>query len=312
MFFESDRIIHMREMILSDSEERRATALSKLRRYQKQDFIGILSEFSGQDVIIRLLDPPLHEFLPNDEHGILALSQEVGIPVATITQRVTDLKELNPMLGFRGVRVGVCFPEIPRMQAEAIFEAALEVKNSLGKDPRPLIEVPLVGSAKELAIVKKVVDQVAESMGLPKVGGPISWGFGAMLETPRGCLTADQLANLCDFFSFGTNDLTQMTLGFSRDDSGKFLDQYRKLGIYEADPFQAVDQEGVGQLMAIAVSKARSVKPNINIGLCGEVAGDLSTIMFVDSLGLDNVSVSPYRVPVARLSAAHSALKRKA
>jgi pyruvate,orthophosphate dikinase len=317
MFFDGARIVHMRQMILAETPEGRAAALARLLPYQRADFVQLLREFAGLPVIIRLLDPPLHEFLPREPAAIASVAAEVGVSEEQVRAKVAALSEMNPMLGFRGVRVGIVYPEITAMQARAIFEAALQVQqeatsstddNKKKKVPLPKIEVPLAGHVNELKIMKEIVCRVAKETG---ADGVIQWRFGAMIETPRACVTADELARECDFFSFGTNDLTQTTCGFSRDDAGKFLPQYLEKKIYASDPFQSLDVEGVGALIAMAVQKARSTKPNIEIGICGEVGGDPASIEFFDRVGLDNVSCSAYRVPVARLAAAQATLKNK-
>lgn len=307
MFFAPNRILHMRDMILATSRQGREEALAKLLPFQRQDFIELLKEFSGLPVIIRLLDPPLHEFLPKEMQAIEDCAREMRIPTETLRAKIAELSEFNPMLGFRGCRVGIVYPEIVEMQAAAIFEAAIYVKEQLGGNPRPHIEIPLAGHVNELRFLHGVVSKVAQRFDLPGKG--IEWKFGAMLETPRACLTADQLAEVAEFFSFGTNDLTQTTLGFSRDDSAKFLKAYLELGIYPTDPFQTLDIAGVGQLIVMAVARAKSTRPNIDISLCGEVGGDPSSIQFLVGAGLNSVSVSAFRVPIARLAAAQAQLR---
>eukprot|EP00762_Andalucia_godoyi_P007748 ANDGO_01744.mRNA.1 Pyruvate len=305
MFFDSRRIIHMREVILSETTEERVKALNKLLPFQRDDFLDLFRKFSGHPVIIRLLDPPLHEFLPTEPSAIAAVASELGISNEKLQKKVKELAEFNPLLGTRGCRVGILYPEIIEMQCQGIFEAAVIVLNE-GFVPLPHIEIPLAGNVNELLVLKQVIDEVAARN---PAFAPIAWKYGAMIETPRAALTADEFASVCSFFSFGTNDLTQTTCGFSRDDAGKFLRRYLEKGIYKADPFQSLDQNGVGKLIRIAVERARSVRPGCDIGVCGEVGGDPDSIEFFHSVGLDNVSVSPYRVPVARLAAAQAALR---
>ncbi len=308
MFFEGERIIPVREMILADKEEGRRKALDKLLPYQRDDFKGIFEAMSGFPVIIRLLDPPLHEFLPHVEKDMKEVADQMGVDVQKIKEKVESLKEFNPMLGFRGCRLGVVYPEINEMQVRAIFEAALEVKKA-GKDPKPEIEIPLVGNVKEFLPLKEMIKRVAKETGAE---GKIEYKIGTMIEVPRAALTADGLAKEVDFMSFGTNDLTQMTCGFSRDDAGKFLTHYVEKGIYEKDPFQSIDQTGVGKLMQICVENARKANPKIDIGICGEHGGEPASVEFCHRIGLNNVSCSPFRVPIARLAAAQAVLKEKA
>jgi len=307
MFFEGDRITPVREMILADDEEGRRKALDKLLPFQKQDFKGIFEVMTGLPVIIRLLDPPLHEFLPHEEKEQAEVASQMGVDVKKIKDKVTSLHEFNPMLGFRGCRLGVVYPEINEMQVKAIFEAALEVL-AAGKDPKPEIEIPLVGNVKEFVPLRDMIKRVAKETGAE---GKIKYKIGTMIEVPRAAISADELAKEVDFMSFGTNDLTQMSCGFSRDDSGKFLKHYVEKEIYARDPFQSIDQEGVGKLMKICIENARKVKPDIEIGICGEHGGDPSSVEFCHKIGLNDVSCSPFRVPIARLAAAQAAIKDK-
>ncbi len=297
MFFEGERIKAVREMILSDTLEGRKKALEKLLPYQKQDFIGLFKVMGEKPVTIRLLDPPLHEFLPHEEEEIQEIAQEMNISVEKLKEKINELKEFNPMLGHRGCRLGITYPEITEMQARAIFEAAKET------GAIPEIMIPLVGNVKELQNQKQVIGNIAKELGVE------NYKIGTMIEVPRGAITADEIAKEADFFSFGTNDLTQMTCGFSRDDAGKFLTEYVELGIYENDPFKVLDQDGVGQLMRLAVEKGRAVKENLKLGICGEHGGEPSSIEFCHKIGLDYVSCSPYRVPIARLAAAQAVLR---
>ncbi len=307
MFFEGERIKAVREMILSQDESGRRRALEKLLPFQREDFEGIFREMSGLPVIIRLLDPPLHEFLPKEEKDMQGLADEMGIQLQKVKEISESLHEFNPMLGHRGCRLGITYPEITEMQASAIFEAALNVQKG-GVKPVPLIEIPLVGNVNELLDQKRVVESVADKMG---VRGKVKYKIGTMFEVPRACVTAGDIAPHVDFISFGTNDLTQTTLGFSRDDSGRFIQVYLEKGIMQTDPFQSIDQNGVGTLMKMAVEAARKAKPDIDIGICGEHGGDPSSVEFCHRIGLSNVSCSPYRVPIARLAAAQAALKEK-
>jgi len=307
MFFEGNRIDAMREMILADTEEGRRAALNKLLPYQRTDFEGIFKVMNNLPVIIRLLDPPLHEFLPKEEDEIKELSKVTKIPVDKIKNRISELHEFNPMLGFRGCRLGVVYPEISEMQARAIFEAALNVKKE-GTIAVPEIEIPNVISLKEFKLLKDLIQKVAKETGAE---GKIHYKIGTMIEFPRAALTADELAKEAEFMSFGTNDLTQTTLGFSRDDAGRFIPTYVEKNIFEKDPFQTLDQEGVGKIMKIAVEKARSVKKDMDMGICGEHGGDPASVKFCYRIGLSNVSCSPFRVPIAILSAAQAVLEEK-
>jgi len=310
MFFEGDRIDAMREMILAETLEERKTALAKLLPYQREDFAGIFRALKGYPATIRFLDPPLHEFLPHTSEQQKDLSKKIGIPVERIHSRVEQLHEFNPMLGFRGCRLGIGYPEISAMQARAVFEAAAIVQKE-GIKVQPEIMIPLVGFKKELDLQIEVVHQAARDVqSEQKV--KLKYLVGTMIEIPRGALTADEIAQSAEFFSFGTNDLTQTGLGMSRDDSGSFLPAYQELEIMKKNPFASLDQSGVGQLVDIAVVKGRQARPDIKLGICGEHGGDPSSIQFFEKVGLNYVSCSPYRVPVARLAAAQAALSAKA
>lgn len=311
MFFAEDRIRAVREMILSETLEGREKALTKLLPMQKEDFVGILEAMQGFPVTIRTLDPPLHEFLPqkDDKEEIKAISKEIGVSEEKLIQKIESLHELNPMLGHRGCRLGITFPEITRMQAQAIMEAACELKKN-GLDVKPEIMIPLVGDVNELADQKKIVFDVCEETQ-KKYGVKVDYMIGTMIEVPRAALTADLVAKEAEFFSFGTNDLTQMTFGFSRDDVGKFIKIYIDKNILEKDPFQVLDQTGVGQLVKMAVEKGRSTRANLKCGICGEHGGEPSSVEFCHRTGLNYVSCSPFRVPIARLAAAQAAIKEK-
>jgi pyruvate, orthophosphate dikinase len=309
MFFEGDRIDAMREMILAGSLEERKIALAKLLPYQKSDFAGIFKELKGLPATIRFLDPPLHEFLPHDHGSQNLLAEKLGVSVEKVAQRVKELHEFNPMLGFRGCRLGLVYPEISEMQARAVFEAAAEVQKS-GVKVKPEIMIPLVGFKKELDLQVEVVHRVAkEVMAEKKV--KLDYLVGTMIEVPRGALTADEIAHTAQFFSFGTNDLTQTALGMSRDDSGSFLSAYQEMEILKKNPFASIDQTGVGQLMKIAVEKGQSTRADIKLGICGEHGGDPESVKFCHRIGLSYVSCSPFRVPVARLAAAQAALEEQ-
>jgi pyruvate,orthophosphate dikinase len=310
MFFEGNRIDAMREMILADNVADRKKALAKILPYQKGDFVGIFKALKGFPATIRFLDPPLHEFLPHEDKAQQELAVKMGVPVEKIKQRVKELHEFNPMLGFRGCRLGIIHPEISEMQARAIFEAAAEVQKS-GIKVKPEVMIPLVGFKKELDLQVEVVHRVAkEVMAETKV--KIAYMVGTMIEVPRGALTADEIAETAEFFSFGTNDLTQTCLGMSRDDSGTFLPAYAELEITRTNPFASIDQAGTGQLMKIAVEKGNQTRPGIKLGICGEHGGDPSSVKFCHKIGLTYVSCSPFRVPVARLAAAQAALEEEA
>jgi pyruvate,orthophosphate dikinase len=306
MFFEGDRIKSVREMILAPDEAGRRKALAKLLPIQRGDFEGLFREMNGLPVTIRLLDPPLHEFLPHDEANQRIMAKEMGVSYEEISHRVDDLHESNPMMGHRGCRLGICYPEITEMQSRAIIEAALNAR-AKGSDVKVEIMVPLVGTVREFNAQAKVIRDTAAAVFAER-GTEIAYMVGTMIETPRGALVADSIGKQAEFFSFGTNDLTQMTLGFSRDDIGKFLPTYLKDGMYEQDPFQSIDQKGVGLLVQMAVEKGRSVRPGIKLGVCGEHGGDPASIGFFHRAGLDYVSCSPFRVPIARLAAAQAAL----
>jgi pyruvate,orthophosphate dikinase len=307
MFFEGDRIDAMREMILAETTEQRKAALAKLLPYQREDFAGIFRALKGYPATIRFLDPPLHEFLPHTKEQQEELAKKMGVAAARIQQRVSQLHEFNPMLGFRGCRLGIGYPEISAMQARAVFEAAALVQKE-GTKVRPEIMIPLVGFKKELDLQIDVVHQAAREVEKEK-GVKLNYMVGTMIEVPRGALTADEIAQSAEFFSFGTNDLTQTGLGMSRDDSGSFLPQYQELEIVKKNPFATIDSSGVGQLVEIAVDKGRAARANLKLGICGEHGGDPSSIQFFEKVGLDYVSCSPFRVPVARLAAAQAALQ---
>jgi pyruvate,orthophosphate dikinase len=308
MFFEGSRIKAMREMILAKNEADRRKALAKLLPYQRDDFKGILEAMEGYGVTIRLLDPPLHEFVPHETANQKEMADEMGITVEEVKSLVDDLHEFNPMLGHRGCRLGNTYPEITEMQARAIIEAAVELKQK-GVDARPEIMVPLIGTVKELKLQADIINETAKKVFEEK-GTEIDYLVGTMIEVPRAALTADDVAGIADFFSFGTNDLTQMTFGYSRDDAGKFLPVYLEKGLLKNDPFQILDQEGVGQLVKMGVEKGRSVKSDLKIGICGEHGGEPSSVMFCDSVAMDYVSCSPYRVPIARVAAALANIKK--
>jgi pyruvate,orthophosphate dikinase len=309
MFFEGNRIDAMREMILADTVDARKAALAKLLPYQRDDFAGIFRALKGLPGTIRFLDPPLHEFLPNTPEQQKDLGKKMGIAPEKIHTRVEQLHEFNPMLGFRGCRLGIDFPEISEMQARAIFEAAAIVQKE-GIKVRPEIMIPLVGFKRELDLQLEIVHRVAKEVQSERKA-KLNYMVGTMIEVPRGALTADEIAQSAEFFSFGTNDLTQTGLGMSRDDSGSFLPHYAELEIVKRNPFATIDQTGVGQLVEIAVKKGRSTRPNIKLGICGEHGGDPDSIQFFDRVGLDYVSASPFRVPVARLAAAQAAISAK-
>ena len=307
MFFEDKKIIAMREMILADTVEGREKALAKLLPYQKADFKGILEAMDGFPVNIRLLDPPLHEFVPHDPQGQQTMADEMGISLEEIVKRVNSLAENNPMLGHRGCRLGITFPEITAMQTRAILSAACELKKE-GKNPMPEIMVPLIGILYELKQQKEIIQKVAKEV-FAEYGIEVEFEIGTMIEIPRAALTADRIATEAEYFSFGTNDLTQMTFGYSRDDIASFLPVYLEKKILKVDPFQVLDQKGVGQLIKGAVEKGKSVRPNLRTGICGEHGGEPSSVKFCAKIGLDYASCSPYRVPIARLAAAQGALE---
>ncbi|SHE99879.1 pyruvate phosphate dikinase [Thermoanaerobacter uzonensis DSM 18761] len=308
MFFDEDRIPAMREMIVSKTEEQRRKALEKLLPMQRSDFEGLFEVMGEFPVTIRLLDPPLHEFLPHTDEEIKELAENMGITFEELKATVESLKEFNPMLGHRGCRLAVTYPEIAEMQTRAIIEAAINVKKRTGHDVKPQIMIPLVGELKELKYIKDIIVKVADEV-IKQNNVEIKYLVGTMIEVPRAALTADQIAKEAEFFSFGTNDLTQMTFGFSRDDAGKFLETYYEKKIYEFDPFAKLDQEGVGKLVEMGTKLGRQTRPDLEVGICGEHGGDPSSIEFCHKVGLDYVSASPYRVPIARLAAAQAAIK---
>jgi pyruvate,orthophosphate dikinase len=307
MFFEGERIVAVREMILADDEAGRRKALTRLLPIQRTDFEGLFKAMSGLPVTIRLLDPPLHEFVPHDEASQRTMAADMKVSLGKIKMRVEELHEFNPMMGHRGCRLGISYPELTEMQARAIIEAALNVRH-LGITVKAEIMVPLVGTVREFNAQAKIIRATAEDVFAER-GERIAYMLGTMIETPRAALIADSIGKQAEFFSFGTNDLTQMTLGFSRDDAGKFLPEYLKRGIYERDPFRSVDQKGVGVLVEMAVKKGREVRPDIEVGICGEHGGDPTSIGFFHRAGLDYVICSPFRVPIARLAAAQATIE---
>ena len=310
MFFDAERIPKIRKMILSETVEQREEALNELIPFQKGDFKAMFKALEGRPMTVRYMDPPLHEFVPTDPEDIKALADDMGMTVEEVNAKCAELHEFNPMMGHRGCRLAVTYPEIAKMQTRAVMEAAIEVKEECGYDIVPEIMIPLVGEKKELKFVKDIVVEIAELVKKEK-NSDIQYHIGTMIEIPRAALTADKVAEEAEFFSFGTNDLTQMTFGFSRDDAGKFLDSYYKAKIYESDPFARLDQEGVGQLVKMAVEKGRATRPNLKCGICGEHGGDPSSVEFCHKVGLNYVSCSPFRVPIARLAAAQAALNNK-
>jgi pyruvate,orthophosphate dikinase len=308
MFFDEDRIPSMREMIVSKDETSRRRALDKLLPMQRSDFEGIYRAMGERPVTIRFLDPPLHEFLPQEDEDIASLAKEMGLTFEDLKKTVADLHEFNPMMGHRGCRLAVSYPEIAEMQTRAVIEAAINVSEETGKSIVPEIMIPLVGEPKEFDFVKAIVDSIAKQV-MEEKGVTLKYLVGTMIEIPRAALVADKIARTAEFFSFGTNDLSEMTFGFSRDDAGKFLDDYYKKKIYEFDPFARVDQEGVGKLIEMAVRLGKETRPDIKLGVCGEHGGDPSSIEFFQKVGLNYVSCSPFRVPIARLAAAQAKLK---
>ena len=309
MFFESSRIAAFREMIVSETKEQREAALAKIEPMQQSDFEAILEAMQDHPVTVRFLDPPLHEFLPTDPEDIQALADDMGISAARLTEIVASLHEANPMMGHRGCRLSVTYPEIAAMQTRAVIRAGINVqKRHPAWKVIPEIMIPLVGEVKELAYVKSVVVSTADAV-IAESGVEMAYKVGTMIEIPRAALTADEIAKEAEFFSFGTNDLTQMTFGFSRDDAGKFLDSYYENKIYEFDPFAKLDQTGVGKLVDMACQLGRKTRPDIKLGICGEHGGDPSSVEFFHNVGLDYVSCSPFRVPIARLAAAQAAIK---
>ena len=310
MFFEEERIPKIRRMILADNEEERREALAGLLPYQKEDFKGIYKAMGDMPVTIRLLDPPLHEFLPKTDEDIKEVSEQFGIPYEKVVNKTLELHEFNPMLGHRGCRLAITYPEIAEMQAEAIISAALEVRKEEGLDIVPEIMVPLVGHVNELSYVKKIITEVADKL-IAESGDDMKYMVGTMIEVPRAAVTADKIAEEAEFFSFGTNDLTQMGFGFSRDDTGSLIKEYLDKGILEEDPFQSLDRDGIGKLMKTAVEGGKKTRANIKLGICGEHGGDPKTVEFCHKVGLNYVSCSPFRVPIARLAAAQAAITEK-
>ena len=306
MFFEGDRIWAIREMILANDLEGRKTALAKLLPIQREDFYGILEAMDGFGVTIRLLDPPLHEFTPNDDASQKEMAEKLGVSVEVVKTKVDSLHEFNPMLGHRGCRLGNTYPEITQMQARAIIEAACELK-AAGKNPKPEIMIPLVGTVEEYLLQASIINETAQAVFAEK-GIQVDFMLGTMIEIPRAALIADKIAKHAEFFSFGTNDLTQMGFGYSRDDASKFLPIYIEKGILKNDPFEVLDQEGIGQLIEMGTTRGRSARPDLKVGICGEHGGEPSSVMFCGKVGMDYVSCSPYRVPIARVAAAQSAL----
>jgi pyruvate, orthophosphate dikinase len=308
MFFNDERIVAMREMILAGDAEGRRAALAKILPMQRQDFAELFEIMAGLPVTIRLLDPPLHEFLPDAPQEIEAVARATGVEAATVRRRAAELRETNPMLGLRGCRLGVLFPEIYEMQARAIFGAATDVAKAGGQTVVPEIMVPLIATTRELELIKAGIDAIAKEV-MAETGVAIAYQVGTMIEVPRAALRAEQIAALAEFFSFGTNDLTQMALGLSRDDSARFMELYLARGIFAADPFSTLDVAGVGALVELACERGRRGRADLKLGICGEHGGDPATIAFCERVGLDYVSCSPYRVPIARLAAAQAALR---
>ena len=310
MFFEEERIPKIRRMILADTFEEREKALNELIPFQKSDFEQMYRELKGLPMTVRYLDPPLHEFLPTEENDIIALAKEMNVTPERLHQKISELHEFNPMMGHRGCRLAVTYPEIAKMQTRALIEAAINVSRELGIEIVPEIMIPLVGEVKELKFVKDIVVETAEKVKA-EMGSDMKYHIGTMIEIPRAALLADEIAREADFFSFGTNDLTQMTFGFSRDDAGKFLPSYYENKIYEFDPFAKLDQNGVGKLVSIAAKLGRETRPDIKLGICGEHGGEPSSVEFCHRVGLNYVSCSPYRVPIAKLAAAQAAIKAR-
>jgi pyruvate,orthophosphate dikinase len=311
MFFDADRIVAVREMILADNEAGRREALAKLLPMQRADFVELFEIMQGLPVCIRLLDPPLHEFLPKTEEEIGEVAAAMGIDAEKLRERTLALHEFNPMLGHRGCRLAISYPEIAEMQARAIFEAAIEATAKTGTAVEPEIMVPLVAVKAELDRVKALIDAAAAAVAEERGAWP-KYRVGTMIELPRAALRAGEIAEAGEFFSFGTNDLTQTTFGLSRDDAATFLGAYTSRGILQSDPFVTLDRDGVGELVAIAAERGRKTRPDIKLGICGEHGGDPASIAFCEEIGLDYVSCSPFRVPIARLAAAQAALKAKA
>ena len=310
MFFDADRIMAVREMIVAEDREGRRAALAKILPMQQQDFIKLFEIMAGLPVTIRLLDPPLHEFLPHGDAEIVELAQALNMDAVALRARLNQLKEQNPMLGHRGCRLAITYPEIAEMQARAIFEAAVAVSQSTGSAVIPEVMVPLIATKAEFDILKAVIDRVAKEVEAAS-GSSISYHVGTMIELPRAALMAGEIAKTAEFFSFGTNDLTQTTFGLSRDYFGTFLGDYLSQGIFETDPFVSLDTEGVGELVRIAAERGRKTRPGLKLGICGEHGGDPASIAFCETVGLDYVSCSPFRVPVARLAAAQAAVRAK-
>jgi pyruvate,orthophosphate dikinase len=310
MFFEGDRIVAVREMILADDEAGRRAALAKLLPYQRGDFVELFTIMKGLPVTIRLLDPPLHEFLPHTDKEVAEVSAQTGVSAEKLKRRAAELHEFNPMLGFRGCRIAIAYPEIAEMQARAILEAAVEAQAQTGAAVVPEIMVPLIVTRAEFDLVKARIDAMADAVFKEK-GASVEYQVGTMIELPRACLLAGEIAETAEFFSFGTNDLTQTVLGISRDDAATFLGPYTQKGILDADPFVTIDQEGVGELVKIGVERGRRVRKDLKLGICGEHGGDPASVRFCHEIGLDYVSCSPYRVPIARLAAAQAAIGGK-
>ena len=308
MFFEGDRIKAVREMIVARTVEERRAALAKVEPYQEGDFEAMYMVMGERPMTIRYLDPPLHEFLPTKEEDIVEIAGELNMSVDELKAVIASLHEFNPMMGHRGCRLAVSFPEIAEMQTTAVIKAAISASKKLGTMITPHIMIPLVGEVKELKFVKDIVVETADKL-IAEAGVDMKYEVGTMIEIPRAALTADEIATEADFFSFGTNDLTQMTFGFSRDDAGKFLNYYYENKIYESDPFAHLDQKGVGKLIEMSVKLGRQTRPNLGLGICGEHGGDPTSVEFCDRVGLDYVSCSPFRVPIARLAAAQAAIK---
>jgi pyruvate,orthophosphate dikinase len=311
MFFDEARIQAVREMILADDEKSRRTAIDKLLPMQRGDFVELFEIMKGLPVTIRLLDPPLHEFLPHGDEEIAAVARNMGVDPKKLANRARELHEFNPMLGFRGCRIAIAYPEVAEMQARAIFEAAVEAGKRTGKPVVPEVMVPLIATKAELDIVKARIDAMAQAV-MKESGVKLNYQVGTMIELPRAALMADEIAQTAEFFSFGTNDLTQTTFGISRDDAASFLGIYTARGILPGDPFVSIDRDGVGALVRIGVERGRKVRKNLKVGICGEHGGDPASVAFCHEVGLDYVSCSPFRVPIARLAAAQAALGKKA
>ena len=309
MFFQHGRITPMREVILAETEEERRAALAKLLPMQRDDFKTLFESMPGRPVTVRLLDPPLHEFLPHGEAELRELAASLDVPVAKVAAQAADLAEFNPMLGKRGCRIGIAYPEIYEMQARAIFEAAIEAGRSTGSPVHPEIMIPLVSAVRELDLLSEVINTVADAV-YAEQGGMVQFTIGVMIETPRACLRAGDIAGIAGFLSFGTNDLTQMFYGLSRDDAGRFIPDYVAQGVFPHDPFHSLDIEGIGEIIELAIARARKRQPGIVLGLCGEHGGDPASVDFCERAGLDYVSCSAFRLPVARLAAAQAVVRR--